>query len=194
MNVNCSHKSICSLFHIEMSALSTEDTDLILVLSMLIACFSLLGALSIVVMYAGYENLRSFSYKVILVLALIDGGEAVMIVIRHVHRDVGTCKLLAVFVAFFRIFSTLWILYLSWVASELLQDNFGNLPRSLKRVFFIIGMYSGAVSLLPLVGDAYGKYITGICWIEDSVAWQLFQLYIPLWIVISFILYTYCKN
>ena len=183
-----------------MGGFSEEETDLIMVLTIIAACFSMLGALFMIVMFLGFSNLRGFAFRLILYLAISDAGSALFILIGRTDEDESLCNFQAVGLSYFGLASVLWAGVIAWTLFRAIVGQHRQVHKY--ELLYILGvnLYCLVMSLLPLSTDSYGHSSTGFCWVTEhegnrdtSLAWQMLQFYLPLWLVVIFASYCYYR-
>ena len=94
------------------------DDQLKAILSLSFACVSLLGSLSIIIMYASFPQLRQFAFKMVLFLAIADvlaeTSEILSFTRLYGQVPAGLCYFQAMLQTYAGICSMLWVALISW--------------------------------------------------------------------------------
>ena len=158
---------------------------------------SALGSLFVAAVYLYFTDIRSFAFKLVFYLSLMDLGHAIGF---FLPPDIGViCQIQAAITSYFSLASVLWTgiiafaLYLAVLKDKRDVEKF-----ELKFVLFANGLPFLAL-IPPLVQQKYGE-AQGWCWIVTTgdyhvqgTVWRVVTFYLPLWIVIAFNSFVYFK-
>ena len=138
-----------------MSEFSSEDEDIIILVTIFSACFGLMGSLFIIVMFLGYKELRKFSYRLIVYLAISDSGMAISILIGHTGE--GACVFQGVMMTYFGLSTIFWATVIAWVLYKSVVGLYKNIE-TLEKWLIVVGFLTPiGVALLPLSTESYNE-------------------------------------
>ena len=167
---------------------SDEEKELIEIVSIITACLGFLGALFMSVMILFFKNNRtSFPFRLLLYLAISDGGLSLVIMTGPYESSQGFCVFKGTMRSFFALSSVLWVDVIAWVPYKTLNSSQPDINFPEKWLLVMVFGGSLLMAILPLLTGSYAESATGFCWLSEqqnryiSLAWQLVQFYIPLW-------------
>lgn len=162
---------------------------------------SALGSLFVAAVYLYFADIRSFAFKLVFYLSLMDLGHAIGF---FLPPGVSVmCEIQAAVTSYFSLASVLWtgiIAFALYLA--VLKDK-----RNIEKLELRFVLFANGVPFLalvpPLVQQKYGE-AEGWCWIVtdddyyvQGTIWRVVTFYLPLWLVIglnSFVYYKIIKN
>lgn len=147
---------------------SEAEKNTIQVVSIAASALGLTGALLMILMFATHKNIRSFSYRLILYLAISDAGEAISFIIGPKSHSALVCEIQATFRSLFALSSVLWIDVIAYVMYKSIVDQHEDMKRYECRLMLGVIGYAGLASLVPIVTNSYSETVTGYCWLSEN--------------------------
>ncbi len=151
------------------SEFSDEDANLLGRINTAMAVFSLIGSSLSIICYIRFKELRSFAFKLILMLAISDWWNAVGNMIGDgagLNADSGSpkCQFQAIVISYFELTSILWSAAIAFTLHRafLLEDPaYGGttIDSRAKMYHAFIWGFAFIMTLLPLTTDSYGEYV-----------------------------------
>lgn len=155
---------------------------------------SCVGCCFVCFVYIYYRDIRSFAFRLVVYMSLMDIGHAVGFFLPQ--DPIELCKIQAAITSYFSLASVLWTAAISYTLYHAVVRRKEVAPLEFKLLFFANGV-SFLALVPPIVEDSYGPS-EGWCWIQDQgknyvsgTFWRLMTFYVPLWIVIVFNLFVY---
>ena len=158
---------------------------------------SALGSLFVGFVYIYFKDIRSFAFKLVFYLSMMDLGHAIGFILPPGFEVM--CQIQAAVTSYFSLSSVLWTGLIAFsLYLAVLKDN-----RHLERLEFRFILIGNGIPLLalipPLVRQKYGE-AQGWCWIQtngdyyvEGTVWRVVTFYLPLWFVIIFNCFVYYK-
>lgn len=170
-----------------------------------VSALSIIGSLFIVVCFTLFPTLRSFSFKLVLSLAITDLFNQLAGYIGPTDTDMADmnigklpvssiCYFQSITESYFNLASIFWATTIAYTLYRIVVQ------RALQQTPYLYAMYAAAcwgipvvLTALPATDVAYGP-AGGWCWIVDNKAyWRFIQFYVPLWIIAISITYMYIR-
>jgi hypothetical protein len=174
--------------------LSSDDKEAIVAINIVASSLSFLGSLFVILVYCGFSEVRSYSFRLVLYMSICDLFFSFANLLGPMDSSDGMCIAQAVLISYFGLASILWSailalsLYLFVVKQNMTVPDF-----ELKFALFAFG-FPILMTFLPFSTGSYGD-LYGQCWIEidhaGGVAWAVLQFYIPLWLTVIFNCYCF---
>ena len=162
---------------------------------------SALGSVFVGAVYLYFRDIRSFAFKLVFYLSLMDLGHAIGFFLPPGIQVV--CQIQAAITSYFSLASVLWTGIIAFsLYLAVLRDK-----RDLEHFELRFVLFANGIPLLalipPLAQEKYGE-AQGWCWIQTNgdyyvqgTIWRVVTFYLPLWLVIifnSFVYYKIIKN
>lgn len=173
--------------------LSSEEVDTVVAINIVTSSLSFLGSLFVILVYCGFSEVRSYSFRLILYMSICDLFLSFANLLGPMDSSDAMCTAQAVLISYFGLASIIWSailalsLYLFVVKQNMQVPDF-----ELKFAVFSFG-FPILMTFLPFSTDSYGDQY-GQCWIDlgdaAGAAWAVVQFYIPLWFTVLF--NSYC--
>ncbi|CAG9331360.1 unnamed protein product [Blepharisma stoltei] len=180
-----------------MGKLSDDQQSGVYAADIVCSCASLLGSLFVIIMYLGYKEIRSFSFRLVVYLSIFDSMYAIGILIGPT-QSYTACMAQAIIVSYFPLGTIVWTNIIAFTLYKSIIQQIDMQKYEWKIILFgILAPLPG--TLLPLTTNSYGKARFGECWIvidddrTNGIVWQLFQFYLPLWLGFIFNASCYYK-
>jgi hypothetical protein len=165
---------------------------------------SFIASCIVIISWVKFDELRKFSFTLIMMMAIADIGSGVGWFIGSPKSGSAACVVQGFAVQFFQMASILWTTCVAFVMDASLKQQ--DMPHIRRFHVFVWG-----VALLfafpPLIHEfnsgsalSYGNSQgTGWCWVDTTnvtefdagTAWRFFGFYIPLWLAIGYNLSVY---
>ena len=174
-------------------AFDHRENDIITLALEICNCLSLLGSLSIMVIYFSYRSLRSFAFQLIVFMSLADIIRAVGFELSPDNRV--SCEMQGILTNFGSLSSVVWTSIIAYcMYSVIVLENTDIVKH--KRYFLVIAyLVPFVLSVLPLSTDSVGP-AEGWCWFKKDkfeYLWRIAGFYALLLIAISFNCFCYFK-
>lgn len=183
-----------------MGLTAEEEADLRIAMEVSLS-LSLLGSLFIVAMYAMFQELRAFAFKLVVYLTVADVVKSICKAQPAFILPTSglSCYIAAAGISFGSLSSVLWTATIAWSLYITVVRGREDI-QSLERYFHLCCWGAPTVlTVLPFSTNSYGP-AQGWCWVaadEGSLwlgtMWRLLVFYVPLWIVIPFNIYSYAR-
>ena len=182
--------------------MALDSDDQVIRIGMLVSLsLSALGSLFVAAVYLYFADIRSFAFKLVFYLSLMDLGHAIGFFLPPGESIM--CQIQAAVTSYFSLASVLWtgiIAFALYLA--VLKDK-----RDIEKLELRFVLFANGVPFLalvpPLVQQKYGG-AEGWCWIVTNgdyyvqgTVWRVVTFYLPLWLVValnSFVYYKIIKN
>jgi len=155
---------------------------------------SCVGCCFVCFVYFYFRDIRSFAYRLVVYLSLMNIGHAIGFFIPGITDSL--CKTQAMITSYFSLAAVLWTSALAFTLYYAVVRRKDVASLELKLVLFANGVPLLAL-IPPLVQDTYGPS-GGWCWIQaegrdyaKGTFWRIATFYMPLWLVIAFNLFVY---
>ncbi|OMJ73216.1 hypothetical protein SteCoe_28161 [Stentor coeruleus] len=156
--------------------------------------FGFIGALSIVIAYLLYKDLRTYYFQAVFYTSIADGLKAIIYFIPISALKISeVCYLCAITTNYMTITSTMWSLFISVVLYQAIFKSIVKAEKYTKVWFVIIFCILPLVFLLPLITGSYGL-VSINCTFKENFSgnmWRIGLFYIPGWIMIFVSVYAY---
>lgn len=156
--------------------------------------FGFFGALSIIIAYLSYKELRTYYFQAVFFTSIADGLKAtvyfVPLSVLHISE---VCYICAITTNYMTIASTMWSLFISVVLYQAIFKSMVKVEKSIKLWFVFIFCIMPFVFLLPLITESYGLLSINCTFKENFSGnlWRLGLFYLPGWIMILVSVYAY---
>ncbi|KAG5185120.1 hypothetical protein JKP88DRAFT_268431 [Tribonema minus] len=170
-------------------AFTTQQNDILVLMAKLCASISFVGSSSVVLSYVLFARLRTFSFHLVLMMAIADIGSDITYWMGNPEDGSPLCMVQAMMQNFCQLSVMLWTSCMAYTLLSVAVHEKVTEPAEQKRMLIIYHCYvwgvAGTLMLLPLTTDAYGS--TGSwCWITvDQVGWRYGAFYGILWLIIA---------
>ena len=174
-----------------------EDDQLYLVVA-IFSSLSLLGCIFIIIIYAKFEALHCFSFKLVVILSIFHCFEyTFQLIPTHViTTPYSLCMFQATMIQFSSLSSALWIGCMSFLLYLQVIKKVKNLQLYLQFCLLFTITLCVSTAIIPLITGSYG-YVGGNCWISgESQTGSLFRylLFFGItWLIIFFNSVVYYK-
>jgi hypothetical protein len=172
---------------------SSDEEEAIVAVNIVASSLSILGSLFVILVYCGFSEVRSYSFRLVLYMSICDLLLSFANLLGSMDSSHEMCIAQAVLISYFGLASILWSailalsLYLFVVKQNMTVPDF-----EFKFALFAFG-FPILMTFLPFSTSSYGDQY-GQCWIEidhaGGIAWAVLQFYIPLWLTVIF--NSYC--
>jgi len=179
------------------SHFSSFQSELVTQLCVGFAGISLAGSLFIIVSYISFPRLRSFAFKLVLMVSISDFLRSCSYILSPAIAPY-LCRPQAVLMTFSELASILWICSIAFTIHRIFlhEDSFSlEKTHHLKYQCFCWGVPL-VFTMFPYITHDYDKSDPLWCWIQYSdtgIVWGLVCYYIPVWLVLLYLLYVYNK-
>ena len=162
---------------------------------------SALGSLFVSAVYLYFADIRSFAFKLVFYLSLMDLGHAIGFFLPPGISVM--CQIQAAVTSYFSLASVLWTGIIAFALYSAVLKDKRDIEKLEPRFILCANGIPFLALVPPLVQQKYGE-AQGWCWIEASgdfylqgTVWRVVTFYLPLWIIIaynSFVYYKIIKN
>lgn len=163
-----------------------------------IAAVSLIGSLFIIVSYITFPELRSFAFELILMVAISDSLRSSSYVLSQTINS-NLCYPQAVLMTFGEVASILWVGSIAYTIHRIfLWDERLSIENThlVRYHIFCWGM-AIILTILPSTTHDYESKDAFWCWIkfntDTGVIWALVCYYIPVWLILCYLMFVYHK-
>lgn len=174
--------------------MSPAYMDAVRVVMLAALSLSCLGCFFVCFVYFYFQDIRSFAYRLVVYMSLMDIGHAIGFFLPESPDSL--CKTQAMITSYFSLASVLWTAALAFTLYYAVVRRKDVASLELKLVFFANGVPLLAL-IPPLAQGTYGPS-GGWCWIKadgndnaKGTFWRIATFYMPLWLVIAFNLFVY---
>lgn len=179
---------------------SNEERMAIYLTDVICASLSIVGCCFILTLCFFFPNLRRLPFRMIIYLTIADLGSSISFVLPYFKSNY-ICQVQGFMNSYFPLSSIMWCACISHaIKSAILYGT--DVKKNVVK-YFIIGFFLPSLSFLVLIDIKEYKPALGWCWIYlngefDSefykrVAYRFLTFYIPLFVVVAFIIYNYLK-
>jgi len=179
------------------ASFSHSQSELVTILCLVLAGISMLGSLFIIVSYISFPRLRSFAFQLVLMVSLADVLSSFAYMITPSVAP-SLCEFQGVLMTFSDLASLLWVGSIAFTIHRIFlhEHNFSlEQTHHLKYQCFCWGV-SLVFAAFPFITNDYDKTNTLWCWIQYSssgIIWGLICYYIPVWILLLYLVWVYLK-
>ncbi|OMJ77238.1 hypothetical protein SteCoe_23236 [Stentor coeruleus] len=159
---------------------------------------SILGNIFICAVYFKFQNLRTFPFKLVLILSIFDILNSIGFLIPTYSSEDSdlTCKIQSLVLNFSTLASVLWAVIIAFCLYYIIVKSRLYIENYIKYYIGSVVIICSIVSAVPFITDTYGA-TAGWCWILQTGKYdgafyeRYFSFFIPLWllIIISVVLY-----
>jgi len=175
-----------------------SEEDMISNIAACIAAVSLIGSLFIIVSYITFPDLRSFAFELILMVAISDSLRSSSYVLSQTINT-NLCYPQAVLMTFGEVASILWVGSIAYTIHRIFLWNERLSIENTHLVRYHIFCWGMAIilTILPSTTNDYESKDAFWCWIKfdtgTGVIWALVCYYIPVWIILCYLMFVYNK-
>ncbi|OMJ91178.1 hypothetical protein SteCoe_6348 [Stentor coeruleus] len=174
--------------------MSLSENEIKLICYTICATLSILGCLLIVILGFTCKKLRTFSYRLIIYLALADLLSSICFIIPD--NDNTLCKVQAIIMNFSQLASILITGCISLSLYVMVAKENFSIAMAEKKILGGIIIIPLILTIMPLTTNSYGKS-QGWCWIDNDseykYMWMLVEFYAPLMFILAFNIFAYIK-
>ena len=170
-----------------------------------VSCFSLVGALFIIIIYNLFKDIRSTALRLIYSLSIADLGVSLANLLgdagnestsTHLGSNSFLCHVQAILKQYFQLSSLFWSIAIAYVLYQgFLQQNEIK-EHQYKQILKYNIIISLSLTILPLFTNSYGD-TGGFCWINNENSIDHFLRFLTYYLIlivgISFNVYVYYK-
>lgn len=168
-----------------------EDVRAVMLAALALSC---VGCCFVCFVYFYFSDIRSFAYRLVLYMSLMDIGHAIGFFLPESPESL--CRAQAMITSYFSLAAVLWTAALAFTLYNAVVRRKDIAHLELKLAVFANGLPL-LVIIPPIVENSYGQS-GGWCWIKatgsdyvNGTFWRLMTFYVPLWLVIAFNLFVY---
>ncbi|OMJ83257.1 hypothetical protein SteCoe_15845 [Stentor coeruleus] len=158
--------------------------------------FGFIGALSIIIAYLSYKDLRTYYFQAVFFTSIADGLKATVYFVPFSALKISeVCYICAITTNYMTIASAMWTLFISVVLYQALFKSVVEVEKYIKIWCIFVFCIMPLVFILPLITDSYGL-LTINCTFKENFSgnlWRIGLFYLPGWVMIFVSLYTYFK-
>lgn len=177
--------------------ISSEDEEIIYIISASSASLSILGNLLIIYLFLRIKTLRLYVFRLVFYTAICDSFKSVVFIVpvNITKNSKMICGLLGYVNAYSSISGIVWVLAIAVSLNQLIIEKNHHVERYHKVWFLAAMVLPAVVSIFPFLTSSYG-YSDGLCTLKEdrtSLIWKFCMFYLPSWSIIVFIIVVYVK-
>lgn len=175
-----------------------DKDDRVIYIGMMVSLgLSALGSVFIGSVYLYFTDIRSFAFKLVFYMSVMDLGHAIGFFLPPGFEVL--CQIQAAVTSYFSLASVLWTGVIAFTLYQAVMKDKRDVEKwELRFVLFANGLPILAL-IPPLAQQQYGE-AQGWCWIQatgeyhvQGTIWRVVTFYLPLWLVIAFNSFVYYK-
>lgn len=180
-----------------MSKLSTDDLEVLYIVSAVSAGLSLIGNFFIIFLYLYIKKLRLYVFRLVFYISICDCLKSITLLLPN-YRDnenEAICEVLGYFFAYSALSGSIWVLAIAVSLNQILVKNHHHIERYHKVWVLVAFFLTAFVSGFPFITRSYG-FSSGWCTLKENSTgriWKFFMFYLPSWIIIIIIIIVYIR-
>lgn len=170
-----------------MGKLTGGDDRIVGIVNIVVSCFSLAGSLAIILSYAKFKELRTFAFRLVLMISIADAFYSIGTIMGDAGEvGSGLCTVQALMVSFFGLSSILWTTSIAFTLHLVARAQIAavEMMERLYSKYYVLSWGAPLIlAILPLTTKSYGD-TGGQCWIVREGAgkvWSVITFLVPLW-------------